>query len=39
VTSHVVARFSCGAASFVSTKIAIERYGDRAEIVNAYLSA
>jgi hypothetical protein len=39
VPERVVARFSCGAASFVSTKIAIERYGNRVEVVNAYLSA
>jgi hypothetical protein len=36
---RVVARFSCGAASAISTKIAIERYGDRLEIVNAFLAA
>lgn len=36
---RVVARFSCGAASFVSTKLAIERYGNRVEVVNAYLAA
>ena len=36
---RVVARFSCGAASAIATKIAIERYGDRVEIVNAFLAA
>jgi hypothetical protein len=35
----VVARFSCGAASAVSTKLAIDRFGDRIDIVNAFLSA
>ena len=37
--STVVSRFSCGAASAVSTKIAIERYGDRVEIINAFVAA
>lgn len=35
----IVARFSCGAASAVATKIAIERHGDRVEVVNAFVSA
>jgi hypothetical protein len=35
----IVARFSCGAASFVAWKIAVERYGDRVDAVNAFLSA
>jgi hypothetical protein len=35
----IVARFSCGAASAVATKIAIERYGDRVDVVNAYIAA
>lgn len=37
--TRVVARFSCGAASAVATKIAIERYGDRVDIVNAFVAA
>lgn len=37
--TRVVARFSCGAASAIATKIAIERYGDRVEVVNAYVAA
>lgn len=39
MSERVVARFSCGAASFAATKIAIDRYGDRVEVVNAYLAA
>lgn len=36
----IVARFSCGAASFVAWKIAIDRYGaEHVEAVNAYVSA
>lgn len=35
----VVARFSCGAASFAATKISLERYGDSVEIVNAFIAA
>jgi hypothetical protein len=35
----IVARFSCGAASAVAAKMAIERYGNRVDIVNAFLSA
>lgn len=35
---RVVARFSCGAASAVATKIAIGRYGDRVEVVNAFIA-
>lgn len=35
----IVARFSCGAASAIATKIAIERYGDAVEVVNAYIAA
>lgn len=31
-TGRVIARFSCGAASAVSTKLAIEKYGDAVEI-------
>jgi hypothetical protein len=38
-SDRVVARFSCGAASAVSTKIAIARYGVRVEVVNAYIAA
>lgn len=37
--SRIVARFSCGAASFVAWKIAVERYGNRVEAVNAFLAA
>jgi hypothetical protein len=36
---RVVARFSCGAASFVATKIALARYGSRVEVINAFLAA
>jgi hypothetical protein len=35
----IVARFSCGAASAVAMQIAIARYGDRVEGVNAFISA
>jgi hypothetical protein len=35
----IVARFSCGAASFVAWKLAVERYGARVEAVNAFLAA
>lgn len=35
----IVARFSCGAASFVAWKLAVERYGERVEAVNAFLAA
>jgi len=35
---RIVAHVSCGAASFVAWKIAIERYGERVEAVNAYVS-
>jgi len=31
-TGRVIARFSCGAASAVATKLAIEKYGDSVEI-------
>lgn len=31
-TGNVIARFSCGAASAVATKLAIEKYGDAVEI-------
>jgi hypothetical protein len=31
---RIVAWFSCGAASLVAGKLAIEKYGDRAEVVN-----
>jgi hypothetical protein len=37
--SEVVCRFSCGAASAVATKIAIDRYGDRVDVVNVFLAA
>lgn len=40
MTVDVVARFSCGAASAVAAKIAIDRYGAaRVDVVNAYLAA
>ena len=39
MTGRIVCRFSCGAASAVATKLAIERFGDRVTIVNAYLKA
>ncbi len=35
----IVARFSCGAASFAALTIAIRRYGTRVEAVNAFLAA
>lgn len=38
-TEPIVARFSCGAASFVAWKIALARYGERVEAVNAFLAA
>lgn len=33
-TGKVIARFSCGAASAVATKLALEKYGDAVEIYN-----
>lgn len=36
--SRVVCRFSCGAASACATKLAIERYGDRVHVVNAFIA-
>ena len=36
---RIVCRFSCGAASAVATKIALEQCGDRVVIVNAYLAS
>jgi 3'-phosphoadenosine 5'-phosphosulfate sulfotransferase (PAPS reductase)/FAD synthetase len=39
VNEIVVSRFSCGAASAVATSIAIKRYGDRVDIVNAEVAA
>ena len=35
----MLARISCGAASIIAGKIAIERYGDRVELVNSYVGA
>lgn len=35
--SRILTQFSCGAASAVATKLAIAEYGDRVEIVNAYI--
>lgn len=34
---RIVCQFSCGAASAVATKLALAQYGDRCEIVNAFL--
>ena len=34
---RIVCQFSCGAASAVATKIALAQYGDRCEIINAYI--
>lgn len=36
--SRVVCRFSCGAASACATKLAIERYGERVKIINAFIA-
>lgn len=38
MSDRVVSRFSCGAASAVATKIAIERHGDRTHIINAFIA-
>lgn len=35
--SRIVCQYSCGAASAVATKLAIAQYGDRCEIVNAFI--
>lgn len=35
--SRIVCQFSCGAASAVATKLALAQYGDRCEIVNAFI--
>jgi len=35
--TRIVCQFSCGAASAVATKIALAKYGERCEIINAYL--
>jgi PP-loop superfamily ATP-utilizing enzyme len=35
---RIVCQFSCGAASAVATKLAIERYGDRVSIINAFVA-
>lgn len=34
---RVVCQFSCGAASACATKLAIEQYGDRVHIINAFV--
>ena len=34
---RIVCQFSCGAASAVATKLALAQYGDRCEIINAFL--
>jgi hypothetical protein len=34
---RIVCQFSCGAASAVATKLAITKYGNRCEIINAYI--
>lgn len=39
MADRVVVRFSCGAASAVAGKKAIERYGRRVEIINAFVAA
>jgi hypothetical protein len=36
--SRVVCQFSCGAASAVATKLAIERHGDDVHIINAFVA-
>lgn len=36
---RIVSRFSCGAASAIATKLALEQFGDRVAIVNAYLAS
>jgi hypothetical protein len=38
VNSRILAHFSCGAASAVAWKIAVERYGDEVEAINCDLS-
>lgn len=35
---RVVAQFSCGAASAVATKLALEQYGDRVHVINAFVA-
>jgi hypothetical protein len=35
--SRIVCQFSCGAASAVTTKLAIAEYGDSVVIVNAFI--
>lgn len=37
-SGRVVCQFSCGAASAVATKLALERYGDRVSIINAFVA-
>lgn len=39
LSDRVVCQFSCGAASACATKLAIERFGDRVRVVNAYLAS
>lgn len=39
MSDRIIARFSCGVASAVSARIAIDRYGDRVEVVNAFIAA
>src|SRR4051812_32578170 len=36
--ARVVCQFSCGAASAVATKLAIEKYGDAVHVVNAFVA-
>ena len=38
MTERVVCQFSCGAASACATKIAIERFGDRVRVINAFVA-
>lgn len=35
---RILAQFSCGAASAVATKLALAQYGERVEIVNAFIA-
>lgn len=36
--SRIVCQFSCGAASAVATKMALERFGERVHIINAFVA-
>lgn len=37
-SARVVSRFSCGAASACATKLAIDRYGERVRVINAFVA-